>query len=354
MTKHRDGLLPRMEARVWSDGVTVSYRYHPLGKKPINLGQDPEAAIRKVLDMQGERDTHGTLKWVWEQFSDADKPAKRWGKLSDGTRADYRTAWKAIEQHSGWAADPIASITSPMVARYVHIIRADTPRRADIEKSLLSNIFKHGILLGVCTDNPTLVVEPHGSEPSTVLPDEAVLAGFLAWLDQQTPQRRIAGMYAEYTSLAGNRRAETLDLTWMQIDMNGDEPVLGGNIRVKRAKQRGARRGEVVELIEITPAMADLLRRLRALNRECLYVFPTEGNNAYNTSGFKTMWGRCVAAAIKAGKLTKDTRFNFHSLRAYYATMHKRDRGSLPDLHANPATTARVYDRNKEVKRRAL
>lgn len=33
---------------------------------------------------------------------------------------------------------------------------------------------------------------------------------------------------------------------------------------------------------------------------------------------------------------------------------HKEERGELPDLHANPAKTASVYDRMKVVKRDAL
>lgn len=40
--------------------------------------------------------------------------------------------------------------------------------------------------------------------------------------------------------------------------------------------------------------------------------------------------------------------------RAYYATIHKQRLGVLPDLHANPDVTARVYDRNREVMRSAL
>ena len=40
------GLLPRMEARVGKKATT--YRYHPLVGKPINLGQDLDAAIRQV------------------------------------------------------------------------------------------------------------------------------------------------------------------------------------------------------------------------------------------------------------------------------------------------------------------
>lgn len=61
-----------------------------------------------------------------------------------------------------------------------------------------------------------------------------------------------------------------------------------------------------------------------------------------------------MLAAIDEKVLSEDSRFTFHDLRAFYASKHKRDLGSLPDLHANPETTARVYDRNKEVSRRSL
>ncbi|MBY4694503.1 hypothetical protein K6W21_10455 [Burkholderia latens] len=46
-------------------------------------------------------------------------------------------------------------------------------------------------------------------------------------------------------------------------------------------------------------------------------------------------------------------RFTFRDLRACYVTQYKAERGALPDLHANPATTARVYDRTKVVKYRS-
>ncbi|WP_198340618.1 hypothetical protein [Burkholderia ubonensis] len=41
-------------------------------------------------------------------------------------------------------------------------------------------------------------------------------------------------------------------------------------------------------------------------------------------------------------------RFALRDLRAYYFTRHKAERGALPDLHANPATTARVYDSRED------
>lgn len=351
MSRHRDrrsatGLLPLMEARPWKDGKTVTYRYHPIGEKPINLGTDRAAAIRRVLDMNGARDNAGTLRWVWEQYLES----QRWRKLAPGTRADYEGAWKQIDRVLGDM--PIASIDSPTVARYVHVERASAPRRADVEKSLLSRLFGHGIKLGVCAVNATIGVEPHGSEPRTEAPDPEILQRYLAWIARQTPQRRIIGMAAEYASLAGSRKIEFLDLTWPQVD------EAAGVVRTKRAKQRGKKRGEVIELVEITPKLAALLGRLRALRAErgvdCLYVFPTRGNNAYSARGFKTLWQRCVTLAIAEGVITADDRFSFHDLRAYYTTQHKRERGELPDLHADPGTTARVYDRSKEARRRAL
>lgn len=330
------GLLPRMEARPWSNGKMVTYRYHPVGGKPINLGTDKDAALRKVLDMNGETAHHGSLLWVWEQYQNA----KRWKKLADGTRADYTLAWTQINKHLGPL--PVASITAPQVARYVHITRADSPRRADIEKTLLSNLAKHAIMLGVGQINPTIGVEPHGSTPSEVMPEEVALKRFLAWLTQQSPQRRVIGHMAEFASLAGSRRAEFLDLAWTQVD------EAAGVIRLPRAKQRGR---AIFDVLAISPAMKILLA---SLPREGAWLFTTRDGNPYSDRGFKTLWQRCVVDAIDAKVLTVKQRFNFHSLRRYYATMHRASHGDLPDMHADKRVTSRVYDATKEIGRKTL
>jgi len=155
-------------------------------------------------------------------------------------------------------------------------------------------------------------------------------------------------MAAEYASLAGNRKCEFLHLTWPQVDRTA------GVIRTIRAKQRGKKREQIVEVVQISTALAALLDRLEAVrDRDCLYVFPNRDNNQYSDRGFKTAWQRCVLDAIKGKVLTKESRFTFHDLRAFYATKHKKDTGSLPDMHKNPEVTARIYDRNVEVFRSA-
>jgi integrase len=334
-----------MTARVWADGKTITYRYHTIQGKAINLGSNRLAACRQVLDLLGNNKDQGTLTYVWEKYTDELKPAPRWKKLSEGTKVDYRQAWKQIEKTFGKMQ--IGHIDAPMVAQYVHIERADSPKRANTEKALLSNLFGHGILLGVCTVNATIGVQPHESQARSVAPDGKVLANFLEWLAQQTPQRQIIGMAAEYASLAGNRQIEFRALTWPQIDR------AAGVIRTFRAKQRGKNKDTVVEAITIGAELGALLTRLESIrpNHECLYVFPTRSNSAYTSGGFEALWQRCVKSALKDGILTAATRFTFHDLRAYYATKFKKDTGALPDMHKNPETTARIYDRNKEVKR---
>lgn len=333
------GLLPRMEARLWADGKTVTYRYRPVGAKPIYLGTDREAAIRKVLDLNGQAPHHGSLKWLWEQW----QTGRRYQKLAAGTQADYALAWKQIDQHLGKL--PAAAVTAPMVARYVHITRAGSPRRADIEKALLSNLFKHGIMLGVCETNPTVGVEPHGSQPSEVMPETAALKAFLEWLAGRPKQQQVAGLMAEFIAHAGNRRAEFIGATWLQYD------EAAGVIRVPRAKQRGR---QVWEVLEISPALAGVLKRAKALNPDSHYLFPTRDGNAYSLSGWKSLWQRCWAGAIEAKVVRKEQRFNFHSLRRYFTTHYVQQEDELPNLHADKRVTARVYDANREIRRKTI
>jgi len=119
-----------------------------------------------------------------------------------------------------------------------------------------------------------------------------------------------------------------------------------------RGKQRDDK--QVVEVVSISPAPAELLDRLRGLasDNRLGAVFPARGGNPYTEQDFKAMWSKLVLKALAEKAIEK--RFTFHDLRTYYVTQHKVQRGALPDLHANPGTTARVYDRTKEVKRRSL
>lgn len=330
------GLLPRMEARPWRDGKTVTFRYHPIGGRPINLGTDRAEAIRRVLDMN--RSGAASLSDLWRAYQTT--PA--WLRLAAGTRVDYTQASGPLLRVFGDVTP--ASLRPADIYRYLNVERAESPGRAVREFAVLSNLCQLAIERGELDVNPCKSVKPGARPARTEAVSPEALRSFLDWAQARGDRAAVvlAGM-AEFIALCGSRRVEFRGLHWTQVSDT--------EVRLTRAKQRGA---AVSERIEISPALADLLARMRAIAPDPRIgaVFPAHGGDCYNDSAFKSAWSRLQREAVEAGALPK--RIRFHDLRAYYVTMHKQLRASLPDLHGNPAITARVYERSKMAKRKAL
>jgi len=334
------GLLPRMEARPWSDGKTVSYRYHPVGGKPIALGTDKRAAIQKVLDLNGASSDIGTVQELWRAYQEM----PQWKRLGERTKADYEAYSVKLLEVMGKVS---ARLVRPAdVARYLRVERADAPVRANREVALLSNLMNVAVERGDIDANPCKQVKRNQERPRTEAPEPAELSRFIAWLQDQGGQRRVIALMAEFAALAGSRRIEFIHLTLPQIDNDGEV------IRLMRAKQHGGTKR--VENVLISQAMEDLVRRLRALPRPegCLHVFVTRDGNPYTDSGFSSTWQRAMTQALKDKVAPR--RFTFHDLRAYYTTQHKAQYGALPELHADTKTTAKVYDRSRVSVRKGL
>lgn len=123
-------------------------------------------------------------------------------------------------------------------------------------------------------------------------------------------------------------------------------------VRLRRAKQRAG--AEKFEGVTVKPALLALRERLQAIatNPTLGAVFPNRQGNPYTSAGFAAMWGKLMREAM-AEKVI-DRRFTFHDLRAHYTTEHKKQTGNLPDMHASPTTTARVYERSKVSRRNSL
>jgi len=339
------GLLPRMEARPRKDGLTT-YRYHPVGGKPVNLGTDRHAALQRVLDMLGISDDRGTIKRLWIQY----KESLGWRELRERTRLDYEDY--AVHILKVFREEQAANITAPDVARYLRQKRADAPIRANREIALLGNLIGLAIERGEATANPCRggLVKRNKERPLDVLPDVAdieALVRFAAARDAAVKTKIgrsvVVMMAAEFAALTGARQAEFLSLAWPAFDE--------AEVRLERAKQRqGVKK---VDRIAVSPALAALRTRLLAFQTSPLgAVFPNRAGNVYTADGFATMWQKLMTAAVEAGEVKQ--RFNFHALRAFYATQHKVDTGALPDMHASPTTTAKIYERSKVGRRKAL
>lgn len=345
MGRHRDrasgfGLLPRMEARPHKGSEKVTYRYHPAGGKPVNLGQDRKAAIQAVLDMNGVGDDTGTVFELWRAY----QATPQWKRLGQRTKEDYADySVKLLEVMGGVSARVIRPAD---IARYLRVERANAPVRANREIALLSNLMNVAVERGDIDANPCRQVKRNKEKARTMAPEPIDLAKFLDWLGKQTPQRRVIALMAEFAALAGSRRIEFIHVTLPQIDDDGEV------IRLMRAKQHDG--GQRVENVIISSGMEDLVRRLRALPRPegCLHVFVTRDGNPYTDSGFNSTWQRALVKAMKDKVIPR--RFTFHDLRAYYTTQHKAQYGALPELHADAKTTAKVYDRSRISVRKGL
>lgn len=325
-----------MEARVWSDGVTMTYRYLPLGGKWVGLGTDRATALRKVLDMNGDSSDRNTIAELWRLYCES----REWRDLAGATQADYLQCSKHVLKTFGAAAP--GAIRPQDLARYLRQERSAAPIRANREIALLANLLNLAVERGDIATNPCKQVRRNKEHPRVEAPEVSTLAAFLAWARARPGQAQVLAGMAEFAALTGNRRCEFLRLHWPQV---------GDVVRMIRAKQRGR---QTVEVVAVSENLAVLFDRMRPLAKDARVgaVFPTVNGNPYTEPGFKAMWSKLVALAVAEKAI--DKRFTFHDLRAYFVTEHKAQRARLPDLHANPGTTARVYDRTREVKRESL
>jgi integrase len=332
------GLLPRMEARPRKDGLTT-YRYHPVDGNPIPLGTDKAAAIRKVLDLNGRAGDEGTVGNLWRLY----KESPGWKRLAPSTQALYAELWASLAK--GWDKGVVAAIRPADVARWLRVARADAPVVANREVAVLSNLFNLAVERGEIERNPCREVRRNPEEPRTRLVEKAELQPFVEWALKRGDSATVIVSMAEFAALTGNRRAEFRTLHWPQVD----EEI----IRLTRAKQRGNR--EKRELVAVSEALKTVLARVKALEgynpMGAVFRAPRTGN-PYSEPGFKAMWNRLMVAAL-AEKVISE-RFTFHDLRAHYTTYFKLKFGTLPELHADPATTAGVYERSRQVRRQAL
>lgn len=341
--KHRDrqsaaGLLPRMEARPRKDGL-VTYRFHPVGGKPITLGTDRLAAIRKVLDLNLRAPDQGTVGAMWRAY----QGDPRYLKLAGVTKTDYAECWKHLRKV--FELGVVSEIRPAHINRYLRQERAAAPVRANREVALLSNLMNIAVERGEIDANPCKQVRRNTEEPRTRLVEAAELDKFVAWALQQGASAVVLVSMAQFAALTGNRRAEFLKLHWPQVD----EHV----IRLKRAKQHGGK--ERRELVGVSEALQTVMDRVKALDgynaMGAVFRAPRTGN-PYSEKGFKAMWARLMKKAL-AGVVVAE-RFTFHDLRGHYTTHFKLKFGKLPELHADPRTTADVYDRSREVRRESL
>lgn len=174
-----EGLLHRMEARPRKDG-SAAYRYHPVGKKPIALGDDKAIAIQKVLDMNKTVATNGNLNSLWAMY----QVTPEFNALSENSKTDYRQSSKQLLERLGLVT--AADITPVVCARYLRVERTSSPVRANREMALLSNLMNLAVERGEIPANPCKQIRRNKERPRVDAPEviEKLKADCVRWITE--------------------------------------------------------------------------------------------------------------------------------------------------------------------------
>jgi len=183
---------------------------------------------------------------LWETYhSSAD-----WKALSGNSQESYLQSSKPLLRVLG-DVHP-ASIAPADCARYLRVESRAAPVRANREMALLSNLMNVAVERGDIAANPCKQTRRSKERPRKESPEPETLVAFLAWANAREGQTKILAAMAEFAALTGNRRIEFIELHWPQVSAS--------EVRLIRGKQRDK---QVVESVGISPALADLLKRLR-------------------------------------------------------------------------------------------
>lgn len=218
----------------------------------------------------------------------------------------------------------------------VRHLKRKAPSAARHDVRFLKKVLTKGIKWAAGTVNPVLSLEfdPEPTNERDVTDEE------YAAVYAMTNERMQVAM--DLAANIGQRRADLLKIR--PAEDFTDEGIL-----IRQGKTKAA------VLVEWTPALRATVDRAMALKPDIPrdYLLRSRTGRRYSKNGFKSIWRRLIARAVKTGAIAQA--FKFHDLRAKAAT-DKAMLGTDEDAqkllgHAKVDTTQRKYIRRKKAVR---
>jgi integrase len=298
--------------RVYRHGQ--QYRFVPVDPitgrngKPIPLGRDRAAALRKWADLVGEPSGENTIAALWHRYAREELPRKATATI------------KSAEQQSKqllavFGAVPIAGITQQHAIRYLDVRGKASPTQANREIALLRHMLTKAAHWGLIPSNPLMRLQYRNPERGrTRYVTDEELADAIA----RAPDWMGALMWLAY--LTGLRRGDLLALTRFACKPDGLEVT---------EHKTGKR-----VLIVWTPELREIVDRALSASPDARLFPLTE-------SAVNTAFGRLQRAISAAG----GERFLLRDLRAKHATDFEIAGGDATAQlgHSGRAVTVRHY-----------
>lgn len=283
--------------------------------------EDGDAVLYRELAklVDEKRQVLGSMPYACEEFRQ-----NKLGDYTDETRKDY-TRYLAVIA-AVFEDFHAAQVTTKDCADFLRAKFKDTPNTARKVAALLGKLFRYIIgELGLRQDNPVdqLDLGAYKVGRRTKLPTHEQIAAIRAAGMTSTPRKDTK---AVYDTVSGPMFACIIDMSYLlwaraidirtlrddqivRTEINGQ--LVDVFIRIKPSKTLKTS-GKVVDIM-VTPEIADVIRRARAIAQEYEvvsdYLFPTTGGEPYTKSGLSSMWRRAKArAGIKDDVTFKDIR----------------------------------------------
>lgn len=223
-----------------------------------------------------------------------------------------------------------ADITSQHVYKYMDERAKKSHVQANRELALLSAIFTKAVRWGDVPRSPCVNIQRFKEHPRERYVTDAEFWALRDFADE------LIGSYMEFQYLTALRQGDILS---MRLDQVKDDD----GILVKVSKTSKSR------VFEWTEALRQSVKRIKAMERPVrgLHLFCTRRGRPYTASGFRSIWQRTMARALKEGVLA--ARFTTHDIRAKAGTDAANiERASELLGHSDSRVTSRHYRRLPE------
>lgn len=308
--------------------------------------EDGEAALYTELGklLDEKRMVAGSMPFVCGEFKE-----HKLAEFTDETRKAYVRYLDLIA--AVFEDFHVAQVTTKDCADFLRAKFKGKANSARKMAALMAKVFRYAISeLGLRQDNPMSQIDlgSYKTERRTKLPTHEQIGAIRAAGMMSTPRadngtvyKTASGpMFACIIDMSYLLWARALDIRMLKevqiIRASIDGETQDTHIRIKPSKTEKTS-GKMVD-IAITPEIAAVIRRARAIKREyeviSPYLFPTQDGDPYTKSGLSSMWRRAKARA----KITDDV--TFKDIRALGATDAAKAGQDRKDIQTRLAHTS--------------